>query len=181
MLTISTTGSNLVVLNFTVGVLVTILCSGVIVNYARVQPPQATRLWTMTYSVISFLIVVWLLLCALTFVVASNVLYPGICSSSHDPECDAAFSSLAFQTFIAISIAVLFSLVVHFLLSYDLQHHLPIAQAALEHSESADSIKGYRQVLIVQTAFLPISQEDPEQLVGYGPDEKGRLLLRSRR
>ncbi|GAA5835983.1 hypothetical protein JCM3766R1_005120 [Sporobolomyces carnicolor] len=100
MLTIDTTGTNYVLLQVTIAILVAALCSAVVVNYARRQPPLKTRLWSMPYSVVGYLAILWLLLCAFTFVVTSNVLSPKICSTKVDPECDADYSSLAFQTFL---------------------------------------------------------------------------------
>ncbi|GAA5947100.1 hypothetical protein JCM3765_002156 [Sporobolomyces pararoseus] len=173
--TFSTSGGNLVLLQVTIGILITVLCSGIVVNYARVQPFGATRLWSLAYSVISYLAILWSLLCALAFVVASDVLYPEICSSSSISDCDESLSSLAFNSFIAISLALFFSLVVHSILSYDLEQHVAIARAALAQEDLELSRQGYRQVFIVQTAYLPVSQLDPESYPLARNEEKGRI------
>ncbi|GAA5845758.1 hypothetical protein JCM5353_004708 [Sporobolomyces roseus] len=183
---LSMTGGDIVLLYITIGALATTLCSGIVVTYARFQPPQATRLWSFAGFVVGFLVILWLLLCALSFAVSSNVLFPNISCSSDDLDCDNNLVSLSFKTFLAISAAILLSLILHFLLSYNLQRHLPLARS-LHQNASPDlerfPSQGYRQVLFIQPAYLAIAQTPPSYLQGklspsLSPGKKHRTTKR---
>lgn len=92
-----------------------------------------------------------------------------------------------------MSVAVLFSLVVHSLLSYDLHRHVPVARAILSEDEKvrARRFGGRRpRVVIVQTAFIIPRQQgrdedsdSDEREFGswFDRDEKGRRLMTTTR